>query len=1077
VGDEKSSAIYAQLYKSMIEIAEESNRQFDPVLWTFTLGANQQSNQGDDAESSADYSFALDLIRFFKTDIISNRRYSLLDKQEAAENFFTYIGELRDQLAKDSNPATIEKRRSVVEELENTVAEMEKVLRLSIPVYNIRNVLLEIQQAGFSQRINTIEYDRIAAARKQHRIIASHFGIGGSFVESFAKMVKDYVDSDSTEKENALLQVQQIAKDFETMDLKNAQIVMSDYRISSAIELLPAKDPVLEIYAALLDRYLFLYIEDSQQDVDLYFETLVNVCRDRISKWSSDGENEKLFEFYEVYLRNAVLTSRTQNDKSVLLEELRNIAIAAIKLDKPEIAEEIWSASNAICETIIQARPWDFYIHQAQFGLCFEAAKEWNALKNQENTQRWLRRGWESYRLFSGDSIDLASVAVLPQRGENFENLDPDAQRFFDGLKPVSKGGVPNTVQSVPCDFSGKMFPLKTYVIPGKTSFQQLKNQLRWVDEYRGGKPDPTYVAIIDRLGAEANEMGLDFKTHFDRNFTKLLATEKNRSLLEVLSIEAMRRATGDSTQDETILPKTLQIFESLIGSSIASSNWAQLEHQSRRLLSRDGSNKNASVALAFSLFAQERVADSISILKTDWPDNKGAIGNIVRAYVGNDERGTSFSRLYRIADENNVSFPDLMEYALSTEIEKERKKENRLEQATKAKEELSELSNINQSGNNDESIADASLRSSDLIGRLITIADRAMFAEDWDQAIEVSKDILNYKPDDLDAKSKLAISYMMNRQEALAQEIIDRIWDVFQENMSGAEHLLMYRNSIKAAGLNYNSSIIAGVSSHPDDLFSLQYGLDPDTSLHTIRLIVSNEDGKFQWYVFECKRGYDRKVADQISGYSPRFIAETWAWDKILVYGKFLQQGIDSSPPSVESILKGFSNPERLPEIRDALILNRSPSSEYFSAIWNLQRWQQRVKLIELNQKLSGYDEQIFNKQESDRQLKRRFNTASFKALFLERWDESEAWARKVLEIDPDYLYGLGNLANSFLYRGRYNEAIEIYREHWDKDDDGDSFGSFIVDDFERLKDAGITHPDTQRVLMELPTPKPRQP
>jgi tetratricopeptide (TPR) repeat protein len=445
----------------------------------------------------------------------------------------------------------------------------------------------------------------------------------------------------------------------------------------------------------------------------------------------------------------------------------------------------------------------------------------------------------------------------------------------------------------------------------------------------------------------------------------------------------------------------------------------------------------------------------------------------MVRAYVGNDERGTTFSRLYRIADENNVSFPDLMEYALSTEIEKERKKENRLEQARTAKEELSKLSNIKQSGNSDEPIADASIGSSDLIGRLITIADRAMFAEDWDQAIEVSKDVLNYKPDDLAAKSILSISYMMNRQEALAQEIIDQIWDVFQENISGAEHLLMYRNSM--AGLNNNSSIIAGL--FPSDLIALQYGLDPDTSLHTVRLIVSNEDGKFQWYVFECKRGYDRKVADQISGYSRRFIADTWAWDEILGYGKFLQQGIDSAPPSVESILKGFTNRERLPEIRDALILNRSPSSEYFSAIWNLQRWQQRVKLIDLHQQLSGYDDEMFNKQESDRQLMRRFNTASFKALFLKRWDESEAWARKVLEIDPDYLYGLGNLANSFLYRGRYNEAIEIYREHWEKDDDGDSFGSFIVDDFERLKDAGITHPDTKRVLMELPTPKPRNP
>lgn len=1077
VGDAKSSAIYAQLYKSMIEIAEESNRQFDPVLWRFTLGANQQSSEVDDAELSADYSFALDLIRFFKTEIISNKRYSLLDKQEAAEHFFTYIGELRDQLAQDSNPATFEKRSAVVEELEKTVAEMEKVLRLSISVYNIRNVLLEIQQAGISQRINSLQPDQIAAAREQHRIIASHFGIGGSFVESFAKIVKDYVDSDSTEKENALLKVQQIAKDFENMDLKNAEVVMSDYRISSAVESLPAKDPVVEIYTSLLDRYLFLYREDSQHDVDLYFETLVNVCRDRISKWTRDGENEKLLEFYEIYLRNADLTSRTQNDKSVLVEELRNIASAAIKLDKPEIAEEIWIASYAICETIIQERPWDFYIHQAQFGLCFEAAKEWNALKNQVNTQRWLRRGWESYRLFSGDSIDLTSVAVLPQRGENVENLVPDAQLFFDGLKPVSKGGVPNTVQTVPCDFSGKMFPLKTYVIPGQASFQQLKNQLRWVYEYRGGKPDPTYVSIIDKLGAEANEMGLDFKTHFNRNFSKLLATEKNRSLLEVLSIEAMRRATGDSTEVETILPKTLQIFESLISSSIASNNWAQLEHHSRRLLSRDGSNKNASVALAFSLFAQERVADSISILKTDWPDNKGAIGSMVRAYVGNDERGGSFSRLYRIADENNVSFPDLMQYALSTEIEKERMKENRLEQARTVKEELSKLSNIKPSGNSDESIADASVDSSDLIGRLITIADRAMFAEDWDQAIEVSKDVLNYKPEDLAAKSKLAISYMMSGKEALAQEIMDQIWDVFQENISGAEHLLMYRNSIKSAGLNYNSSFIAGLLSDPDDLFAVQYGLNPDTSLHTVRLILSNEDGKFQWYVFECKRGYDKKVADQISGFSRRFIADTWAWDEILGYGKFLQQGIDSAPPSVESILKGFTNRERLPEIRDALILNRSPSSEYFSAIWNLQRWQQRVKLIDLHQQLSGYDDEIFNKQESDRQLMRRFNTASFKALFLRRWDESEAWARKVLEIDPDYLYGLGNLANSFLYRGRYNEAIEIYREHWDKDDDGDSFGSFIVDDFERLKDAGITHPDTKRVLMELPTPKPRNP
>ena len=54
--------------------------------------------------------------------------------------------------------------------------------------------------------------------------------------------------------------------------------------------------------------------------------------------------------------------------------------------------------------------------------------------------------------------------------------------------------------------------------------------------------------------------------------------------------------------------------------------------------------------------------------MKMGWPANKGAIGKLVKAYVGKDERGNQFSRLYRIADENNVSFPDLIQYALTVQ-------------------------------------------------------------------------------------------------------------------------------------------------------------------------------------------------------------------------------------------------------------------------------------------------------------------------------------------------------------------------------------------------------------------------
>jgi hypothetical protein len=41
----------------------------------------------------------------------------------------------------------------------------------------------------------------------------------------------------------------------------------------------------------------------------------------------------------------------------------------------------------------------------------------------------------------------------------------------------------------------------------------------------------------------------------------------------------------------------------------------------------------------------------------------------------------------------------------------------------------------------------------------------------------------------------------------------------------------------------------------------------------------------------------------------------------------------------------------------------------------------------------------------------------------------------------------------------------------------DGEPFGSLIIDDFEKLKAIDITHPDTQRVLLELSSTESKKP
>jgi predicted Zn-dependent protease len=354
-----------------------------------------------------------------------------------------------------------------------------------------------------------------------------------------------------------------------------------------------------------------------------------------------------------------------------------------------------------------------------------------------------------------------------------------------------------------------------------------------------------------------------------------------------------------------------------------------------------------------------------------------------------------------------------------------------------------------------------------DPVERLLTIIDQAMFAEDWDQAIELSKALLIHRPENLMAKSKLAIALLIAKQEIQAQEIIDEIWDL-QDEASGAEYLLA----------NYGALDVAGISHNLEDQLASKYRLDPDASSHTIRLILANEDGKENWYLFESKRVHDAEVADQISQHARRSKSdEPWSWDGILSYGRIIQSGTGVTAPSIDDVLKELSNRRRLPEIRDALIATRSPTAQYLNAIWNLQRWEQRIRLLDQNPKLIEIDSEIFNRKNGERELMRRFNSASFRAMFLERWDEAESWARKALELNPEYPYGLGNLANSYLYRGKYTDAIEIYRKYWSQDVDGEIFGSLIVDDFEKLKTNGITHPDTQRVLMELPPPKPIEP
>ena len=92
---------------------------------------------------------------------------------------------------------------------------------------------------------------------------------------------------------------------------------------------------------------------------------------------------------------------------------------------------------------------------------------------------------------------------------------------------------------------------------------------------------------------------------------------------------------------------------------------------------------------------------------------------------------------------------------------------------------------------------------------------------------------------------------------------------------------------------------------------------------------------------------------------------------------------------------------------------------------------------------------------------------------LFNRKPRESIAASLKALELSPnDAVLIKGNLAHGYLLDNQFDKAKALYLENKDaKLDDERSFRQAVLDDFKELEEAGITHPDTEKIKALLTT------
>jgi tetratricopeptide (TPR) repeat protein len=85
-------------------------------------------------------------------------------------------------------------------------------------------------------------------------------------------------------------------------------------------------------------------------------------------------------------------------------------------------------------------------------------------------------------------------------------------------------------------------------------------------------------------------------------------------------------------------------------------------------------------------------------------------------------------------------------------------------------------------------------------------------------------------------------------------------------------------------------------------------------------------------------------------------------------------------------------------------------------------------------------------------------------------RCEEAQRVADQIQKSARDNLIFIQqNLAHALLFQGHYDEALAIYRQYWDKPQNGKTFAEITLEDFAAFDKAGLTHPDLSRMKQAL--------
>ena len=585
--DDAPSSSFLDLARKLESLVESSHRDYDVSLWAFIINTNAYFNESD--WKKMPLSELSRLISLFNQLFLGDANYSSTQIENAVDRLDNVLTHTAQTLIPSGNKSDLEERRRILQSIKDLLHKLELRLPRSRALYtqqgNFINLELQCQTAGLAIR----DASEIALALKENRERAVAAGIVDSIRDTLVDGFQTYSapNSDEPTKDHALQQIKDALKDSVQLGLAGMNTLFDSNAVTSVTDKLTKMDEGEKIYPVcltLVNMYIDNFSKAEPTDRQNYLSAFSGRTETLVERWVKAKEFTRVAEFC---IGSLDISTKTDGDRSGLVSEGSEAAIAFVKIGKAAKGKNVYEQIKVLSESILKDRPWDWYVRECLPDFYFGMADALEEAGETSDLEFLRRAGWRSYARMEGVDIDLNKFKLLPKRGGIPEGATAEDVKFFTLAKPEAEGGSYMQSFNIPCDVDGIKTPVPFFISHGVNGYQGLLDQFQWLKEYRK----------------------IDVPVDVKESLKKLhdIAVENNVNFLELCNY-ALKYPTDSEKKDRSELPAPPSLSADL--EDVATP---------RKKLAEDGSDKNKFIlanelgGAAFAALFQHRFQDAIN--------------------------------------------------------------------------------------------------------------------------------------------------------------------------------------------------------------------------------------------------------------------------------------------------------------------------------------------------------------------------------------------------------------------------------------------------------------------------------